>query len=171
MTFYTWPSIGKFYDKWTEHSLEASFGDFIIFPPKTYHTINNPNNFPVRNISIKLPGALLDRSNILDQNEPWTGEVVHIDDLWEWIFHKSFPAQGLTYDIFVYDFSEKKEFSITPKGKSVIYALDGDFLVMFAHEEHNHVISESDIVVLNDQHTVNISRVNGSGKLYMVTLR
>lgn len=33
----------------------------IIFPPQTRHTIKNPTQQEVMNISIKLPSALLDR--------------------------------------------------------------------------------------------------------------
>lgn len=171
VTFYTWPSIGKYYDKWEEHLLEANFWDFIIFPPKTYHTINNPNKYPVRNISIKLPWALLDRSNNLDKSEPWSWEVLKMEEVENWIYKKDFKnILDLPYNIHIYDMNKIKNTKINPTWKSVIYVMDWDFIINFLWENKKNVVSESDIIVLNNMNTIEIEKVNGWWKLYMVTL-
>lgn len=69
ITFYTGISYGKYQTQGQEYSIEAQFGDVIIFPPKTRHTIQNPTDHAVMNLSIKLPSALLDRG------KTYTGEL------------------------------------------------------------------------------------------------
>lgn len=171
ITFYTWPSIWKFYDKWDEHIIEADFWDFIIFPPKTYHTIKNPNDFPVRNISIKLPWALFDRWRILENSEPWKWEKQSLEFVEKWIYFKEFPLQNVPYKIYIYDFSEIESIQVTPTGKSALYVLNWDFICNIDWEKKS-AISEADVIIANSTNKIDIDVLNTwIGKIYMVTLQ
>lgn len=170
ITFYTWPSIWKFYDEWQEHIIEANFWDFIIFPPKTYHTIQNPNEFPVRNISIKLPWALFDRGKTLDETISGKWEKQALDCVDKGIYKKTFEIQQVPYHIHIYDFTERESFTIQPEWKSALYVLGGEFICQI-DEDKKHAMSESDVIIANDSNTITISTINpGMGKIYMVTL-
>lgn len=55
VTFYVGSSLAKYRNNGNIHELPVSYGDFAIIPPGTIHSIENPSDTPVMNISIKLP--------------------------------------------------------------------------------------------------------------------
>jgi hypothetical protein len=170
ITFYTGPSKGKYYDQWQEYSIDANFGDFIIFPPKTYHTIANINDFAVRNISIKLPGALLDRGTILENNETGSGTKQSLDCIGEGVWYKEFPQQNMPYVIHLYDFKTINQHTIQPQWKCALYILGWEFMCQIDWGQNN-AISESDVIIWNCDSKIQIQSLNPwVWNIYMVTL-
>ena len=170
ITFYTWSSIGKFKTEGIEHEIQADFWDIIIFPPKTWHTIKNPTDHPVMNLSVKLPSALLDRGKVY-QGSAGQGEKRTLDQKADHVFGHDLNDLGMPYHIRVYVFDEgKSEHIVSHKGKSLLYPLEWEYLVSTPYFK-NKTFRKGDALLLDAETEASITNLNGEGKIYTVILR
>lgn len=169
ITFYTWSSIGKFKTKGIEQEIQADFWDIIIFPPKTWHTIKNPNDHPVMNLSVKLPSALLDRGKVY-QGSVGQGEKRALDQKADHVFGHDLNDLGMPYHIRVYIFDKKKSTHIiSNKGKSLFYPLEWEYLVSTPYFK-NKTFRKGDSLLLDAETEAAIININGEGKIYTIHL-
>ena len=170
ITFYTWSSIGKFKTEGIEHEIHADFWDIIIFPPKTWHTIKNPTDYPVMNLSVKLPSALLDRGKVY-QGSVGQGEKRTLDQKADHVFGHDLNDLEMPYHIRVYVFDEgKSEHIVSHKGKALLYPLEWEYLVSTPYFK-NKTFRKGDALLLDAETEASISNINGEGKIYTVILR
>lgn len=170
ITFYTWSSIGKFKTEGIEHEIQADFWDIIIFPPKTWHTIKNPTDHPVMNLSVKLPSALLDRGKVY-QGSAGQGEKRTLDQKADHVFGHDLNDLGMPYHIRVYVFDEgKSEHIVSHKGKSLLYPLEWEYLVSTPYFK-NKTFRKGDALLLDAETEASITNLNGEGKIYTVILK
>lgn len=170
ITFYTWSSIGKFKTEGIEHEIQADFWDIIIFPPKTWHTIKNPTDHPVMNLSVKLPSALLDRGKVY-QGSVGQGEKRTLEQKADHVFGYDLNDLGMPYHIRVYVFDEgKSEHIVSHKGKSLLYPLEWEYLVSTPYFK-NKTFRKGDALLLDAETEASITNLNGEGKIYTVILR
>ena len=170
ITFYTWFSIGKFKTEGIEHEIHADFWDIIIFPPKTWHTIKNPTDYPVMNLSVKLPSALLDRGKVY-QGSVGQGEKRTLEQKADHVFGYDLNDLGMPYHIRVYVFDEgKSEHIISHKGKSLLYPLEWEYLVSTPYFK-NKTFRKGDALLLDAETEASITNINGEGKIYTVILK
>lgn len=170
ITFYTWFSIGKFKTERIEQEIQADFWDIIIFPPKTWHTIKNPTDHPVMNLSVKLPSALLDRGKVY-QGSVGQGEKRTLDQKADHVFGYDLNDLGMPYHIRVYVFDEgKSEHIVSHKGKSLLYPLEWEYLVSTPYFK-NKTFRKGDALLLDAETEASITNLNGEGKIYTVILR
>lgn len=129
LTFYTWPSIWKYQTEGKEKEIKADFWDMIIFPPQTWHTIQNPTDHSVMNMSIKLPSALLDRGKEYTWAF-WQGEKRSLLPLKNQHYTFDLSDIPVPYRIELYEFtSSKAKHTLQYPNKSLIYPLlHGEFL-------------------------------------------
>ena len=173
ITFYTWKSLAKYKNGWETISLEANFWDFIIFPPNTIHTIHNPWNEPLINISVKLPSALLDRWSKID-NRPWKWEIrksqkTSID----WVYKATFEKEWVPYYIKIFNFSEIENSEIILDSewkKACFYIVKWDFIWNFLNEKKKNSLSQWDVILLDPKTKFNIQALNWEGVIYSVFL-
>lgn len=169
ITFYTWPAIGKYKTKGKEKCVSADFGDFILFPPKTWHTIENPTDIPVKNLSIKLPKALLDRWKSYS-NAPGTNILQKMTQIWDCIYHADFTQQNIPYYIEIYTFDwDKQKHKITTHWRGMIYCIDGDFILEGLWETRK-AIKEGDAIILDKNSEILLTKLSSKGRLYKVEL-
>lgn len=170
ITFYTWSSIGKFKTEGIEHEIHADFWDIIIFPPKTWHTIKNPTDYPVMNLSVKLPSALLDRGKVY-QGSVGQGEKRTLDQKADHVFGHDLNDLGMPYHIRVYVFDEGKSgHIISHKGKSLLYPLEWEYLVSTPYFK-NKTFRKGDALLLDAETEASITNIDGEGQIYTVILR
>lgn len=170
ITFYTWFSIGKFKTEGIEHEIHADFWDIIISPPKTWHTIKNPTDYPVMNLSVKLPSALLDRGKVY-QGSVGQGEKRTLEQKADHVFGYDLNDLGMPYHIRVYVFDEgKSEHIISHKGKSLLYPLEWEYLVSTPYFK-NKTFRKGDALLLDAETEASITNINGEGKIYTVILK
>ncbi|RAL55678.1 hypothetical protein BSK20_04970 [SR1 bacterium human oral taxon HOT-345] len=170
ITFYTGSSISKFKTEGIEHEIQADFGDIIIFPPKTWHTIKNPTDYPVMNLSVKLPSALLDRGKVY-QGSVGQGEKRTLDQKADHVFGHDLNDLEMPYHIRVYVFDEgKSEHIVSHKGKSLLYPLEGEYLATTQYFK-NKTFRKGDTLLLDAETEASITNINGKGKIYTVILK
>ena len=170
ITFYTWFSIGKFKTERIEHEIQADFWDIIIFPPKTWHTIKNPTDYPVMNLSVKLPSALLDRGKVY-QGSVGQGGKRTLEQKADHVFGYDLNDLGMPYNIRVYVFDEGKSgHIISHKGKSLLYPLEWEYLVSTPYFK-NKTFRKGDALLLDAETEASITNINGKGKIYTVILK
>ena len=170
ITFYTWFSIGKFKTERIEHEIQADFWDIIIFPPKTWHTIKNPTDYPVMNLSVKLPSALLDRGKVY-QGSVGQGGKRTLEQKADHVFGYDLNDLGMPYHIRVYVFDEGKSgHIISHKGKSLLYPLEWEYLVSTPYFK-NKTFRKGDARLLDAETEASITNINGKGKIYTVILK
>ena len=170
ITFYTWSSIGKFKTEGVEQEIQADFWDIIIFPPKTWHTIKNPTDYPVMNLSVKLPSALLDRGKIY-QGSVGQGEKRTLDQKADHVFGLDLNDLGMAYHIRVYVFDEEKsEHIVSHKGKALLYPLEWEYLATTQYFK-NKTFRKGDALLLDAETEASITNINGKGKIYTVILK
>ena len=170
ITFYTWSSIGKFKTEGIEHEIQADFWDIIIFPPKTWHTIKNPTDYPVMNLSVKLPSALLDRGKVY-QGSVGQGGKRTLEQKADHVFGYDLNDLGMPYHIRVYVFDEGKSgHIISHKGKSLLYPLEWEYLVSTPYFK-NKTFRKGDALLLDAETEASITNINGKGKIYTVILK
>lgn len=170
ITFYTWSSIGKFKTEGIEQEIHADFWDIIIFPPKTWHTIKNPTDYPIMNLSVKLPSALLDRGKLY-QGSVGQGEKRTLDQKADHVFGHDLNDLGMSYDIRVYIFDKgKSEHIVSHKGKSLLYPLEWEYLATTPYFK-NKTFRKGDSLLLDAETEASISNINGKGKIYTVILK
>lgn len=168
ITFYAWKSIAKYKNNWIEKEMDVDFWDIVMIPPKIFHTIYNPNDHDVRNISVKLPWALLDRWKI-DQKNIGIWSIRKMNNIWNWESIVEFKDIWIEYNIRVFDFSNwcgNREIIATYN--SMLYVLWWDYVVQFDWETRKNVINESDSIILEPWKKININSVNQDGFIYMV---
>lgn len=171
ITFYTGRSNGKYELDGERYILEADFGDFIIFPPKTYHTIENPTDKPVKNMSVKLPWALLDRGK--EYQRGGAGRIEKMKETAPGVREARFEAEGVPYFSKMYSFDENiKNHTICPENKSLLYVLDGGFSVSWLPQNPDDTeIAQDNFAILLDKWTqIDISSLKKSGHIYMIEL-
>lgn len=169
VTFYTWPSLGKYKHQGQEKEIKADFGDVIIFPPKTRHTIKNPTENPVMNLSVKLPSALLDRGKIYSWLEG-EGEKRSFKKKDDHVFGHDLKDLNIPYQIRVYFFdTEKTEHAIIFEEKSLFYPLEWEYLVSTKFFK-NKTFRKGDSLLLEAKTQVSITNISGEGKIYAVHL-
>ena len=170
ITFYTWFSIGKFKTERIEHEIQADFWDIITFPPKTWHTIKNPTDYPVMNLSVKLPSALLDRGKVY-QGSVGQGGKRTLEQKADHVFGYDLNDLGMPYHIRVYVFDEGKSgHIISHKGKSLLYPLEWEYLVSTPYFK-NKTFRKGDALLLDAETEASITNINGKGKIYTVILK
>lgn len=170
ITFYTWSSIGKFKTEGIEHEIQADFWDIIIFPPKTWHTIKNPTDYPVMNLSVKLPSALLDRGKVY-QGSVGQGEKRTLDQKADHVFGHDLNDLEMPYHIRVYVFDEGKSgHIISHKGKALLYPLEWEYLVRTPYFK-NKTFRKGDALLLDAETEASITNIDGEGQIYTVILR
>ena len=170
ITFYTWSSIGKFKTEGIEQEIHADFWDIIIFPPKTWHTIKNPTDYPIMNLSVKLPSALLDRGKLY-QGSVGQGEKRTLDQKADHVFGHDLNDLEMPYHIRVYVFDEgKSEHIISHKGKSLLYSLEWEYLVSTPYFK-NKTFRKGDALLLDAETEASITNINGEGEIYTVILK
>ncbi len=172
ITFYTWKSIAQYKNNWQTYDLEANFWDFIIFPPNTIHTIYNPWDEALMNISIKLPSALLDRWEEID-NRPWKGEIRKPKETnIKWVYKATFEKEWVPYYIKIFNFSEI-EGSIkldSENRKSCFYIVKWDFIWKFEGENRRNSLSQWDNIILDVDKSFDIQSLNQDWVIYSVFL-
>lgn len=169
ITFYTWPSIGKYKTDWEEVCVDADFGDFILFPPKTWHTIENPTDSPVKNISVKLPKALLDRWKTYN-NALWENIVKKMIPVWTGHYRADFIDQEVPYHIEIYTFEWNQESqSINTKWRGLVYCIDWDFILEWLWKTKK-AIKEWDVIILDKNSEVSLTKLSTDWRLYRVEL-
>lgn len=169
ITFYAWRSNWKYMLDWKEYILEADFWDFIIFPPKTFHTIENPNDFPVKNMSVKLPTALLDRWKEF-KNTGWAWFIQKMQEISPWVREARFELQEVPYFSRLFSFDENvKNHKISPKNKSMLYVLWWEFIISWLEEEVS-TLSDSSVVLLDSLKEVEITSLRKKWNIYMIEL-
>lgn len=170
VTLYTWPSLGKYKTEGKEYQIEAQFGDVIIFPPKTWHTICNPTDYPVRNLSIKLPSALLDRGRTY-MGASWKGEKRAMKETADHILTVDLSDLALPYHLTLYRFDVwKKEHTLQFDGKSLLYPLTGEYLVSTRFFSQR-VLRNGDTVLLDSQEVATLQCLTNEGTIYCVDLK
>lgn len=169
ITFYTWKSNWKYMIDGKEYVLEADFWDFIIFPPKTFHTIENPNNFSVKNMSVKLPTALLDRGKEF-KNTWWAWKIQKMQEILPWVMEARFEEQEVPYFSRLFIFDENiKNHKISPKNKSMLYVLNWEFIISWLEDEVS-TLSDSSVVLLDSLKEVEIASLRKKWNIYMIEL-
>lgn len=169
ITFYTWPSIGKFKNEGKEECIQADFWDFIIFPPKTWHTIENPTDLPVKNLSVKLPSSLLDRGKIYNGGW-WMKFTKKLESVSPNHYFAKFEEQWVPYHIEVYTFDERiDKHSISTMGRSLIYCINGDFIVEWLGDT-KQAVKEGDAIFLDIHKNIEVVSLSKWGSLYRVEL-
>lgn len=170
ITFYTWTSIGKYKNRGIEQEIQADFWDIIIFPPKTWHTIKNPTDYPVMNLSVKLPSALLDRGKVY-QGSVGQGEKRTLDQKADHVFGHDLNDLEMPYHIRVYVFDEgKSEHIVSHKGKALLYPLEWEYLATTQYFK-NKTFRKGDALLLDAETEASITNINGEGKIYTVILK
>ncbi len=169
ITFYTWISIGKYKNEGIEEEIETKFGDIIIFPPKTWHTIKNPTDSPVINLSVKLPSALLDRGKCY-RGIAGQGEKRPLNKKADHIFGHDLEDLKMPYQIRVYFFDDtKSEHTVLYEGKSLFYPLEWEYLVSTQYFK-NKTFRKGDALLLDAETEVSMININGEGKVYAIHL-
>lgn len=168
ITFYCGASIWKYKHNGKEYEIPVDFWDFIIFPPKTRHTIKNPTDNSVRNISVKLPSALLDRWKVYTWLE-WKWSIEKLQNRGNGFFEKEFSKQKVPYKIKVFIFDGVKTHIIEAQEKSLIYVISGWFTITWIGEGVE-VVKESDAIVLEKNKKITFNDLKGNWRLYMVEL-
>jgi len=173
ITFYTWRSIAKYRDNWEIIELEANFWDFVIFPPNTIHTIYNPWDEPLMNISIKLPSALLDRWKNID-NRSWIWEIKKMQNTnTQWVYKTTFKKEGVPYFIKTFNFSEIKDWKIrleSDENKACFYIIKWDFIWKLNSGWKIKTLSWWDTIILDKNNYFEIEDLNWDGAIYSVFL-
>ena len=173
ITFYTWESIAKYRHNWELVELHADFWDFIIFPPNTIHTIYNPSNESLMNISVKLPWALLDRWSEID-NRPWEWKIQHIQETEKkWIYKAEFDTENVPYFIQIFKFDEIRNNKTTLESwncKTCFYIIKWDFVWKNTKEKKNNALSQWDTIILDKNQTFEINDLNWDWIIYSVFL-
>lgn len=169
ITFYTWKSKWKYMFDWKEYEIDADFWDFIIFPPKTFHTIQNPNDFPIKNMSVKLPWALLDRGKTYN-NTWWKWFLKKMEEISPWVKKATFEEQWVPYFSKLYSFSKNiSSHDIETENKSLLYVLDWAFIIDWLPKKEE-VVTDSFAVILDAWEKINIKTIKEKGNIYMIEL-
>lgn len=167
VTFYAWPSKWKFKFEDKIYEIEANFWDFIIFPPKTFHTIENPTDKPVKNMSVKVPWALLDRGREYSFDW-WKWFLQKMQDLWNWVKEARFENQWVPYFARLFCFDDTiKNHKIKPKNKALLYVLDGGFLVEGIWKD-SEIVLESFSILLDKDKQIEIKSIKNKWNIYMI---
>lgn len=171
LTFYTWPSIGKYQTAGVEHEINADFGDMIIFPPQTWHTIKNPTSEEVMNMSIKLPSALLDRG----KEYKWAlgkGEKRSLVETGDHQYRLEIEDIWVPYNINVYSFDKVKNVHhIKNSSKSLIYPLLWAEFLVTSPTIGKKVLRFRDALVLASGEEVLLEQLDSATTyVYMVSL-
>ncbi len=172
ITFYAGPSLVKYRNNGDICELPVSYGDFAIIPPDTIHTIENPSDTPMMNISIKLPGALLDRGKTID-NRTGTCRIEHMTQTPEnGIYIKTFPDVNIPYTIGIYDFHNitTPKVAIKSQGKSACYVISWDYVGHFSNEDKQHVLQAESTIILDGKRDFIIDTVINPGVIYQAEL-
>lgn len=155
-----------------EHEIHADFGDVIIFPPQTRHTIQNPTDTPVRNLSIKLPSALLDRGKSY-KGALGQGEKRSIKLTDENYFTLDLADIELPYQLRVYRFDAENPLrTLQFPQKALLYPLQGEYLVsteLFQRKTFR-AGEGGDSLVLDKNTQLQIESLDQDGKIYCVVL-
>ena len=175
VTFYTWDSEAIYYDNGIEQVLPVSCGDMVIIPQGITHTIRNPTLDSVKNISVKLPKALLDRSNTLNKNKASGVEVRHMQSNNKGAYSFDLSDLHLGYTIEIHRFDNEKVHYIKSHWKSLFYVLEGSFLIDFIAKDGEmqamqDVLVPWDVALCDDMRSVRLEAIQRSGAIYMVTL-
>jgi hypothetical protein len=80
----------------------------VIIPQGITHTIRNSTLDSVKNISVKLPNALLDRCNALNKNKASGVEVRHMQSNNEGVHSFDLSDLHLGYAIEIHQFDNEK---------------------------------------------------------------
>lgn len=169
ITFYAWKSNWKYKLDGKEYVLEADFWDFIIFPPETFHTIENPNDFSVKNMSVKLPTALLDRWKEF-KNTGWAWFIQKMEEIEPWVKIAKFEKQAVPYFAKLFTFDENiKKHKVSPKNKTMLYVLSWEYIISWIDEELS-TLSESSVVLLDSWKKVEIDCLRKNWNIYMIEL-
>ncbi len=175
VTFYTGPSEAIYYDQWTEKIIAVNQGDIVIIPPNITHTIRNPSNKHVKNISVKLPKALLDRyRSMLINSAKWV-EVRKMVTTNAGVSTMDLTDLNVGYNITIYHFSEWVwVHRIVPTGKSMLYVIKWWYIVEFLWKDINtwdeDVVTVWDVIIINPEVPIRIQSIKTRGMIYMVTL-
>lgn len=132
----------------------------IVFPPQTWHTIQNPTDHSVMNMSIKLPSALLDRGReykgALGQGEKRS--LISLQNQ-----HYTFDLSDIPvpYRIELYEFSENQSIhTIQYKEKSLIYPLlEGEYLAK-SKTLGNKFLRYKDTLLLGENEELELQHFN-----------
>lgn len=171
LTFYTWPSIGKYQTEGVEKEIKADFGDMIIFPPQTRHTIKNPTQQEVMNMSIKLPSALLDRGKEY-KGAKWEWEKRSLIEVEKNHHVLDIADVGMPYTIEVYAFDqEKPTWEICNEHKSLIYPLLNSEYLVSSETIGKKVLRFKDALVLAAHEKLSLEYLwEGVAYIYVVSL-
>lgn len=175
VTFYTGDSEAIYYDNWVERIIPVSSGDMVIIPQGITHTIRNPTLNPVKNISVKLPQALLDRCNTLSKNRASGVEVRRMFSNNNDVYSFDLTDLHLGYSIEIHRFDYEKFHYVTSRWKSLIYVLDGGFLIDFLPKDGEiqttqNVLVPWDVAICENMRSIRLEAIQRIGSVYMVTL-
>lgn len=174
ITFYTWKSEAKYRNNWELIELKPEFWDFVIFPPKTIHTIHNPEDKPIMNISIKLPSALLDRWEEIDIRG-WKGELRKmIKSNEEGVYYWNFDKEWMPYFIKIFKCDEIKTWNIILEWlwkKSSFYIIEWNLVWNKIWESKFSVLSKWDTIILDKNDEFNVKDLNWDAVIYWVILK
>lgn len=172
ITFYADPSLVKYRNNGDMCELPVSYGDFAIIPPDTIHTIENPSDTPMMNISIKLPGALLDRGKTID-NRTGTCRIEHMTQTPEnGIYIKTFPDIDIPYTIGIYDFYNitTPKVAIKSQWKAACYVISWEYVGHFSDEEKQYVLQAESTIILDGKRDFIVDTVVNPGIMYQAEL-
>ncbi|RKW22796.1 hypothetical protein D8B45_04310, partial [Candidatus Gracilibacteria bacterium] len=114
--------------------------------------------------------ALLDRGKVY-QGSVGQGGKRTLEQKADHVFGYDLNDLGMPYHIRVYVFDEGKSgHIISHKGKSLLYPLEGEYLVSTPYFK-NKTFRKGDTLLLDAETEASINNINGKGKIYTVILK